>query len=223
MDRRKHPRFDFQFPVSFSGTGVNGAGIALNISEEGCLIQSDQCPKEGEYLELSLNLPDRDAPLTVDSAAVRWVTGRTCGLQFLYMSTDTYDRLHNFMADIQAGRAVSAPPAAGTEAPLPADRRSEPRFAVRFRSSFSSQKMLGGEGTVTDLSSRGCRVSADTPVPNKAVLEIHIHLEDDQPPIKISEAVVRWSEGSVFGLEFREIEPQSFDRLRRAIQRLSSA
>ncbi len=222
MERRKHPRFELQFSVSFSGTGVNGAGLAVNLSEEGCLIESDRCPKEGDYVELSLNLPDRDAPLRIESSAVRWITGRTFGVQFLYMSTAVHDRLHGFIADLATAQPAPDTSPAETNAPRAVERRREPRFGVRFRSSFSSGKMLGGEGTVTELSSRGCRVSADTPVPAKTILEMHLHLEDDQAPIKIPEAVVRWSEGIEFGLEFKDIEPQSFDRLRRVIQRLSS-
>lgn len=222
MDRRKHPRFDLQFPVSFSGSGVNGTGFALNISEEGCLIASDQCPKDGHYLEICLNLPDREAPLKIDSAAVRWVSGRTFGLHFLYMATATHDRLHEFIANLRSGQVVAETPAPAVDLGRGADRRSEPRFAVRFRSSFSSKKMLGGEGTVTELSSRGCRVCAEAPVPAKTILEMHLNVEDDEAPIKIPEAVVRWSEGNEFGLEFRDIDPKSFDRMRKVIQKLAS-
>ncbi len=234
MERRKHPRFGLHFPVSFFGPQVNGTGLALNVSEEGCLIESDQCPLEGDYVEISLNLPDEDVPLNIDSAAVRWVTGRTFGLQFLFMSTAVLDRLHNFVGSLSTAQIepepepepapaeTAAPAAAPVPVVTPVDRRSEPRFDVRFRSSFASGKMLGGQGTVTDLSSRGCRVSADSSVPAKTVLEMHLTLEDNEEPIKISEAVVRWSEGNDFGLEFREMDPKSFDRMRRVIQKLAS-
>lgn len=253
MERRKHPRFGLHFPVSFFGPRVNGTGLALNVSEEGCLIESDQCPLEGDYVEISLDLPDADEPLRIESAAVRWVTGRTFGLQFLFMSTAVLDRLHDFVSNLSASQIIPEPePAEPSQAqlspsepapsqpapaqpvqaqpstppphaPAPIDRRSEPRFAVRFRSTFSSGRMLGGEGTVTDLSSRGCRVSADSFVPAKSVLEMHLTLEEHEEPIKITEAVVRWSEGNDFGLEFREMDPKSFDRMRKVIQRLASA
>ncbi len=223
MNRRKYPRFGLQFPVSFFGPRVNGTGLALNVSEEGCLIESDHCPNEGDYVEVSLNLPDQDVALRIESAAVRWVTGRTFGLQFLFMSTAVLDRLQAFIGGLATAEVESEPCSPEPTAPATVDRRQEPRFEVRYRSSFASGKMLGGEGTVTDLSSRGCRVSADAPVPAKTVLEMHLHLEDAAEPIKIPEAVVRWSEGNDFGLEFREMDPKSFDRLRRVINGLASA
>ena len=38
------------------------------------------------------------------------------------------------------------------------EQRKNPRFPVRFRSSFTSLNIVGGDGNITDLSLRGCRV-----------------------------------------------------------------
>jgi hypothetical protein len=40
------------------------------------------------------------------------------------------------------------------------EQRSNLRFHAQFRSSFSSIAMVGGEGSLMDLSIRGCRIES---------------------------------------------------------------
>lgn len=103
-DRRKYPRYDFQFPVTFSGPGASGEGVALNLSREGCLVESDVTAPEGEYLELTLHLPDAASPMVIESAAVRWVRERIFGVEFLYMSLSEYDRLDHVIEALRTPR-----------------------------------------------------------------------------------------------------------------------
>ncbi|HKT34493.1 MAG TPA: PilZ domain-containing protein [Nitrospira sp.] len=100
------------------------------------------------------------------------------------------------------------------------EQRKNPRFPVRFRSSFTSLNIVGGDGNITDLSLRGCRVESPTEVRSGTSLELRIHMSEDEPPLKIQEAVVRWSRGQQFGVEFATLEPEEWARLQHTVTRL---
>jgi len=82
------------------------------------------------------------------------------------------------------------------------EQRQSPRFPVRFRSSFKSLNIVGGDGTIVDLSLRGCRVDSSTEVRPGTSLEVRILTSNEEPPLQIQEALVRWSRAHQFGLEF---------------------
>lgn len=103
-----------------------------------------------------------------------------------------------------------------------ADRRKSTRLTIQFEGSFSSARMLGGRGIVRELSRRGCRVASDTPVPERVELEATIHLDAVHDPVQVELAVVRWSKGNEFGLEFIVTEPQTSARLGRFLAGLGT-
>lgn len=100
------------------------------------------------------------------------------------------------------------------------EQRKNPRFPVRFRSSFTSLNLVGGDGNITDLSLRGCRVESQTEVKPGTSLELRIHTSDEEPPLKIQEAVVRWSRDQHFGVEFVTLEPEEWARLQHTVTQL---
>ncbi len=100
------------------------------------------------------------------------------------------------------------------------DKRKCPRFLVRFRSSFSTITVIGGEGNVVDLSIRGCRVSSLTDVQPGASLDVRIQTDDHEPPINIQQAIVRWSRAKEFGLEFVTMAPEEWARLQHAVKQI---
>ncbi len=61
---------------------------------------------------------------------------------------------------------------------------------------------LVGEGTVRNVST------------------VRVLLPDQAVPMKVDLAVVRWSRGREFGLEFLRMQPEERDRLRRVITAL---
>jgi hypothetical protein len=83
--------------------------------------------------------------------------------------------------------------------------------------------MLGGDGTILDLSQRGCRITSEADVPKQTQLEMRIHISDEEPPIEIDTAEVIWSDGHEFGLEFKRLQPKTFDRLSRLINSIKAA
>ncbi len=101
------------------------------------------------------------------------------------------------------------------------ERRKHPRIQVQWRISFfvgpSSLKedRFSGAGTASDLSVRGCRILSDTTVYSGMQMELRLYMPDDLRPMEVHQAMVRWSKGREFGLQFLRIEPKEEERLRR--------
>lgn len=100
------------------------------------------------------------------------------------------------------------------------EQRKDTRFPVEFRSSFSSANVVSGDGTLNDLSVRGCRVFSLIDVKPGTALQLRIHASDDEPPIQISQAVVRWFRAGSFGCEFVNLSPDEWARLHHVIKEL---
>lgn len=62
---------------------------------------------------------------------------------------------------------------------------------VRFRSSFSSIAMVGGETSLVDFSIRGCRNERPTDAHPGASLEVRIVAIEHEPPIEMQRVLVR--------------------------------
>jgi hypothetical protein len=100
------------------------------------------------------------------------------------------------------------------------EQRKSLRFPVKFRSSFSSIGMVGGEGSIVDLSIRGCRIESPIDVQPGASLDIRIKAVANEPPIHVQAAIVRWSRGGEFGLEFEVIVPTEWTHLQEFVKQL---
>ena len=100
----------------------------------------------------------------------------------------------------------------------PGEKRQHRRFPVQFRSSFSSVNIVGGEGALADLSVRGCRVESRIAVKPGTELQLKVHLPNESAPLGISVAVVRWSRGETFGVEFMDMKDEEWKRLGRFIK-----
>jgi hypothetical protein len=98
--------------------------------------------------------------------------------------------------------------------------RQNKRFPVRFRSSFTSLNIVGGDGFLVDLSLRGCRIESATEVRPGTSLELRVQASEDEPPLNIQEAVVRWSRAQQFGLEFVKLVPDEWARLQHTVTQL---
>ena len=100
------------------------------------------------------------------------------------------------------------------------EQRKNLRFPVKFRSSFSSIGLVGGEGSIVDLSIRGCRIESSIDVQPGASLDVRITVVENEPPIHIQEAIVRWSRGEEFGLEFEVIAPTEWPHLQDVVKQI---
>ena len=100
------------------------------------------------------------------------------------------------------------------------EQRKNLRFHAQFRSSFSSVAMVGGEGSLMDLSIRGCRIESLTDVKPGASLEVRIDATEHGHPIHIQAAIVRWSRERQFGLEFEVIAPTEWVHLQDIVKQI---
>lgn len=100
------------------------------------------------------------------------------------------------------------------------EQRKNLRFPVKFCSSFSSIGMVGGEGRIVDFSIRGCHVESPIDVQPGASLDVKIQAIEGEPPIHVQAAIVRWSRGGEFGLEFEVIAPTEWAHLQEFVKQL---
>lgn len=97
MEGRKHTRFAVQLPVSFSGDQLSDRGTILNLSAEGCAITSETVAGVAVYLQLTMQLREREEPVQIDLAAVRWVSATRFGVEFIKIRPEEGERLKQFV------------------------------------------------------------------------------------------------------------------------------
>ena len=102
--------------------------------------------------------------------------------------------------------------------PVDLERRGR-RLAMSRRLFFFGDGEFEGEATVLDISTNGCRATSSTEIKPGLSLKLSIFLQDQQWPVRIDEAVVRWVEGQAFGLEFVGIRPAQRERLRAIVMK----
>ena len=102
MEGRKHTRFAVQLPVSFSGDQLSEKGTILNVSAEGCAIMSDTVAGAAVYLQLAMQLREREEPVRVDLAAVRWVSKTRFGVEFIRIRPEEGERLKKFVRALES-------------------------------------------------------------------------------------------------------------------------
>ena len=98
MVTRRHPRF----PVSLSSTLVHQnrfrhAGSILDLSANGCCVNSIISPFTGMQLTIHLHIPGESQPILIDNAAVRWSGSAGIGLEFLMVASPHQDRLNHII------------------------------------------------------------------------------------------------------------------------------
>jgi hypothetical protein len=91
-----------QLPVSFSGDQLSERGTILNVSAEGCAITSDTVADAAVYLQLTMQLREREEPVQVDLAAVRWVSSTRFGVEFIRIRPDEGERLKKFVKALES-------------------------------------------------------------------------------------------------------------------------
>jgi c-di-GMP-binding flagellar brake protein YcgR len=97
--------------------------------------------------------------------------------------------------------------------------REYPRIHVDMQVFFSSTNKTDiREGTMFDLSARGCAVTSMSSVEPGSAMKILIRATDLGSPITIASAAVRWSEAGEFGVEFLGLSEIDQRRLHRLLQ-----
>lgn len=101
------------------------------------------------------------------------------------------------------------------------EQRQHERFPAQFRSAFSSVNRVEGEGTVVDLSLRGCGIVSQTAIHPGTTLTLHIHVPAPETTLTVQQAVVRWCRDGRIGLEFLSLPPEEWARLQRLVKELT--
>ena len=115
--------------------------------------------------------------------------------------------------DPRSGRASSS----NHEAAM-AERRGR-RLKVSCRLFFFGEDDFEGEATILDLSTGGCQATSLSEVRVGTTLRLSLFLQDQEWPLRIDEALVRWVKGPTFGLEFTKIRPAQRERVRAIIMK----
>jgi hypothetical protein len=99
-----------------------------------------------------------------------------------------------------------------------AERRGR-RLMLRCRLFFFGENDFDGEATILDLSTYGCQATSLTQVQVGMVFHLTLFLHDQNWPLRIDEALVRWVKGENFGLEFTRIRSAQRERVRAIIMK----
>ncbi len=75
---------------------------------------------------------------------------------------------------------------------------------------------------MTDLSLGGCKVDSKASVYIGMYLTLQVYLPGRETPLKVDQAVVRWTKEQEFGLEFSSMEPEQEERLRDVVSTLET-
>jgi len=97
MNHRYSERIPVECGAVFSGENMCGEGRVIDVSLPGCLMESPELVKVGDYMRLRLFLPDQAAPLNVPLAVVRRVDGSFIGLEFIRSSDEDQARLTRYV------------------------------------------------------------------------------------------------------------------------------
>lgn len=100
------------------------------------------------------------------------------------------------------------------------EHRKHPRFPVEFNSSFSSANTVAGEGTLVDLSLRGCHIASAMDIKPGTTMRVRLQISKSEPMLQVDQAVVRWQRAAHFGVEFVTLSEESWARLQRVVKDL---
>lgn len=99
---RKIRRYAVQLPCTYGNTDQKWKGTVLNLSPQGCTMSGEELPPVSSYLSLEIDLLNGEATIHIELAAVRWVSGHRCGVEFIRVFPDTLLQLKSFALLLEA-------------------------------------------------------------------------------------------------------------------------
>jgi PilZ domain len=97
MKPRYRPRVRLDLPLIFTSGSQVGEGRVLDFTMPGCLIQSPVVVQEGQSLQLEVDLPGQQHPLSVKLGVVRWTKGKRFGVEFIRMHESQQRLLERYL------------------------------------------------------------------------------------------------------------------------------
>src|SRR3989442_7273893 len=101
--------------------------------------------------------------------------------------------------------------------PQPRVRTASSTITRAFLPAFPGDQSDRAEGTIVDLSIRGCAIMSNMLVREGTCLRLQFKVTEAEPPIEVAGAMVRSAQGKKMTLAFYEIRKEEEDRLRRLI------
>ncbi len=102
------------------------------------------------------------------------------------------------------------------------ESRRSPRFSFQCPIAYSGIN-FAGVGTVSNLSTGGCKVGSFKAVDTRTYLKLRLYFTGyPELPLKVDQAVVRWAKEQEFGIEFISFSPKEEERLRRFVSTLET-
>jgi hypothetical protein len=102
------------------------------------------------------------------------------------------------------------------------EQRKYPRYPVEYAASFSGDT-ISAQGVILDLSSVGYKARSTVAIEKGAFVGVLIDVPRYATPLQVALAVIRWSNGHEFGLEFIQMEPDNQQRPRELIRATEAA
>lgn len=99
-DRRAAQRVPVHLMVRFSATERFqhvGHGTALDLSESGCKLCSEQVLPIGSFWDLYLTIPETSRPILISEVRVVWAANNEYGVEFLRITSRERTRLRHFL------------------------------------------------------------------------------------------------------------------------------
>ena len=96
------------------------------------------------------------------------------------------------------------------------DRRYAERVAFRCQITYSGEegaRIVTGGGTLRNLSKTGCKILGTTTSSLGGSLTLHLHLEDGQAPLCLTDAIVSGIDKSTFSVRFPSLSLDDRKRL----------
>ena len=96
-ESRSHERIKFHCSVILDIGKQVDEGRILDLSVQGCLVESSVSVKVGANLQLRISLPGPEPPLRVPCATVRWTKGFQFGVEFMELEETDRVRLNRVL------------------------------------------------------------------------------------------------------------------------------
>ena len=116
---------------------------------------------------------------------------------------------------IRSQALASSEPEETAGKPSPGSWHS-PRRAHRYSTHCELEYLTpqgAGKGTLINLSREGWRIMSDQPVSRGTVLSLRLYLQDQEDPLDVDQAIVRWTDQTEFGVELVSLCPDAATRL----------
>ncbi|HZC68563.1 MAG TPA: PilZ domain-containing protein [Nitrospirales bacterium] len=104
--RREYVRIPVRFQLTFSGKQVSGEGTVVNLSRQGCTIETDTPIPIGELVFLRVREPDSQPLFEIEAAVVRTMVGKLVGVEFVRIQERELERLERVIVILCTGHPI---------------------------------------------------------------------------------------------------------------------